>query len=69
MSRATGSASGAAAEELRTAAALDDCPSTAEAAAAGHVSLTQAALITRTAAEVPGSGANYTELRLIPVVT
>ncbi len=54
MARLAGTSTGAARAELETIAALGECPATAEAVAAGELSLAQAREITSTAAKVAG---------------
>ncbi|MET0627054.1 MAG: HNH endonuclease [Acidimicrobiia bacterium] len=57
-----GSTTGAARDALRTVATVDDCPDTRDALLAGAVSLSQAAEIVKTEAEVPGSEHELLEL-------
>ena len=55
LARTSGSSRPKARGDLAAAKALGDCPKTAEAVAAGELSLDQAAEITKTEAECPGS--------------
>ena len=62
LARETGSSPGEAKAALATAGALDDCPRTGEALAAGELSLAQASEITKTEGASPGSEAELVEL-------
>jgi hypothetical protein len=62
LARAAGSSPGTARSELETAKALESCPDTKAALAAGELSLAQAGEITRTEAEAPGSEAGLLEV-------
>ena len=55
LANATGTSAGEAKAALETGAALDACPTTRDAAAAGELSLPQAREITRTEQHAPGS--------------
>jgi hypothetical protein len=62
LARASGSSTGAAKAALDTNAALSLCPATADALAAGEVSVEQAREITKTEAVRPGSETELLDL-------